>query len=193
MRASRRHLRACVPLTGEKGDDPLFGVLLSSFHGKFVQHLHLNGKNNKMKAFKWLKHLWQFTGIKWSTWFDREKLTSFSIPETQSNRRQRQPDQGSPCKQFSRPTASSLAKAQGWEGPISVFPWATRHRAWSVNNTHQSPQNSMDGRSSCFLRTAGWYSGTNHGDSINLVRSPPVRSWHTPATGRIARLAQLCS
>jgi hypothetical protein len=32
--------------TWQEGDDPLFGVLLSSFHGKLVQHLHLKGGGN---------------------------------------------------------------------------------------------------------------------------------------------------
>lgn len=37
----RARLRVCVSPTWQEGDDPLFGVLLSSLHGKFVQHLHL--------------------------------------------------------------------------------------------------------------------------------------------------------
>lgn len=45
-------LTACVSPTWQKGNDPLFGVLLPSFHGKFVQHLHLNRERiAKTEAF----------------------------------------------------------------------------------------------------------------------------------------------
>lgn len=53
---ARLALSQSVHLTWQKRNDPLLRILLASFHGELVQHLHLNREGRRAKTFHNIKY-----------------------------------------------------------------------------------------------------------------------------------------